>query len=91
MTQFFHILDSVHQQKGCCDLGDGKYEYTSYSSCCDTVRGIYYYRTYGNSRIAGIDMHRTDLDSGALSSFPMLDDQGIMMQNRVSAREELLE
>lgn len=91
VTQFFHILDSVQQQMGCCDLGDGKYEYTLYSSCCDTVRGIYYYRTYSNSRISRIDMHRTDLDSGALSSFPMLDDQDIMMQNRVSAREELLE
>ena len=29
---FFHILGSVEQQKGVCDTGEGKYEYTIYSS-----------------------------------------------------------
>ena len=46
VSQFFHILGSVEQQRGCCDLGDGKYEITIYSSCCNMDRGIYYYRTY---------------------------------------------
>ncbi|RTK78163.1 choloylglycine hydrolase, partial [Enterococcus faecalis] len=32
ISQFFHILGSVEQQKGLCDVGDGKYEYTIYSS-----------------------------------------------------------
>ena len=82
MTQFFHIMDSVQQQKGCCDLGGGKYEYTVYTSCCDTGRGIYYYKTYGNSRICGVDMHRTDLDSGSLVLFPISDDQDVLMRNR---------
>lgn len=82
VTQFFHILDSVQQQKGCCDLGDGKYEHTVYSSCCDTARGIYYFRTYGNSRIVGIDMHGTDLDSDAIASYPMSEKQDILMLNR---------
>lgn len=26
VSQFFHILGSVEQQRGCCDVGDGKYE-----------------------------------------------------------------
>lgn len=82
VSQFFHILDSVQQQMGCCDLGGGKYEYTVYSSCCDTVRGIYYYRTYGNSRITGVDLHGTDLDSAALVSHPMSEEQDILMLNR---------
>ena len=33
VSQFFHILNSVDQQRGCCDLGDGKYEITIYTSC----------------------------------------------------------
>ncbi|MGN1077008.1 MAG: choloylglycine hydrolase, partial [Candidatus Gallimonas sp.] len=32
--QFFHILGSVEQQRGCCDVGGGKYEITIYTSCC---------------------------------------------------------
>ena len=31
VSQFFHILNSVDQQRGCCDLGDGKYETTIYN------------------------------------------------------------
>lgn len=79
MTQFFHILDSVQQQRGCCDLGDGKFEYTVYSSCCDTGRGVYYYRTYGNSRIVGVDMHSADLDSDRLSEHPLREGQDVLM------------
>ena len=26
ISQFFHILNSVNQQRGCCNVGDGKYE-----------------------------------------------------------------
>ncbi|MFC2663099.1 MAG: choloylglycine hydrolase, partial [Eubacterium sp.] len=35
ISQFFHILGSVDQQKGCVHLGGDKYEYTIYSSCCN--------------------------------------------------------
>ena len=27
VSQFFHILGSVEQQRGCCEVGDGKYVY----------------------------------------------------------------
>ena len=79
MTQFFHILDSVQQVKGCCDLGDGKYEITVYSSCCNTDLGIYYCRTYGNSRIVGVDMHRMDLDAVGPYVFRLPVKQDVMM------------
>ncbi|MDE5600380.1 MAG: choloylglycine hydrolase, partial [Oscillospiraceae bacterium] len=46
VSQFFHILNSVDQQRGCCNLGDGKYEITIYTSCCNANKGIYYYTTY---------------------------------------------
>ena len=28
VSQFFHILGSVDQQRGCCEVADGKYEIT---------------------------------------------------------------
>lgn len=41
VAQFFHILGSVDQQRGCCKVSDGKYEITIYTSCCNASRGIY--------------------------------------------------
>jgi len=81
VSQFFHILGSVEQQRGCCDLGDGKYEITIYSSCCNMDRGIYYYRTYDNSRISAVDMHREDLDAKELVSYPLAEDADINWVN----------
>ena len=48
VSQFFHILSSVEQQRGCVQVDEGKYEITAYSSCCNLNRGIYYYTTYEN-------------------------------------------
>ena len=82
VSQFFHILGSVEQQRGCCDLGDGKYEITIYSSCCNLEQGIYYYRTYYNSQISAVDMHREDLDGNGLVSYPLETKQQIHWVNR---------
>ena len=78
--QFFHILNSVYQQKGCAKVKD-KYEITNYSSCCNTVRGIYYYTTYYNSGINAVDMHREDLNSSEIITFPIEDKGYIKEQN----------
>ena len=80
ISQFFQILGSVTQQKGCCRLETGL-EYTIYSSCCNTDRGIYYYNTYENSQITAVDMHREDLDSAVLISYPLVEGQQILYQN----------
>lgn len=80
VSQFFHILASVAQQKGCCRVEHG-FEYTIYSSCCNTDKGIYYYTTYDNSRITGVDMRREYLDGSALISYPLIQGQQIYMQN----------
>ena len=80
VSQFFHILGSVAQQKGCCQVEHG-FEYTIYSSCCNTDKGIYYYTTYENSRISGVDMRREDLDGEKLISYPLITGQQIKMQN----------
>ncbi len=80
VSQFFHILASVAQQRGCCEVAHG-YEYTIYSSCCNTDKGIYYYTTYENSRISGVDMHRENLDASELFSYPLIEEQQIYIQN----------
>ena len=80
ISQFFHILGSVAQQKGCCQVAHG-FEYTIYSSCCNTDRGIYYYTTYENSQITAVDMFREDLDGSGLVCYPLIQGQQIRMQN----------
>jgi len=81
VSQFFHILSSVEQQRGCVKLGEDKYEITVYSSCCNTDKGIYYYRTYDNSRITGIDMHMENLDSDMLITYPLDNSCNIIIEN----------
>lgn len=71
VSQFFHILGSVEQQKGLCEVTDGKYEYTIYSSCCDMDKGVYYYRTYDNSQINSVSLNHEHLDTTELISYPL--------------------
>ena len=80
VSQFFHILGSVDQQRGCCDVG-GEYEITLYTSCCNTDKGIYYYTTYDNSRISAVDMHREDLDGRQVKRYPLVRGTQILWQN----------
>lgn len=79
--QFFHILGSVEQPNGCCELGNGQCEKTIYISCCNTQRGIYYYTTYGNRQITGVDVHRENLEGSSLIRYPLIDREQIRMQN----------
>ncbi len=79
--QFFHILTSVEQQRGCNITEGGAYEITAYSCCCNTTRGIYYYITYGNRQITAVDMHREDLESSELVSFNLVKNEQIFHQN----------
>ena len=79
--QFFHILGSVEQQRGCCEVTDGKYEITIYTSCMNASRGIYYYTTYQNHQITAVDMHREDLDAEELICYPMKDEETFVYQN----------
>lgn len=81
VSQFFHILGSVDQQRGCCEVGDGKYEITLYTSCCNATKGIYYYTTYNNSQLSAVDMHRADLESTQLFRYPVLQKGQILWQN----------
>jgi len=80
VSQFFRILYSVYQQKGCVKVGND-FEITNYSSCCNTDRGIYYYTTYYNSRINAVDMNRENLDLKDLIVYNLIDSQKITIQN----------
>lgn len=72
VSQFFHILGSVAQQRGVTRIEGGACEYTLYSSCCNADRGIYYYTTYENSRVCAVDMRREKLDGDSLISYPLV-------------------
>ena len=98
ISQFFHILGAVEQQRGLVKVGTikemessesdvfmmktGKYEITIYSSCCNTDKGIYYYKTYDNSQITAVDMYKENLDGQRLVSYPLLTGQQVRWQNR---------
>lgn len=81
VSQFFHILASVDQQRGCCRLGDGKCEITLYTSCCNADKGVYYYTTYDNHQISGVDMHKEDLSGERLIAYAPVQGERIHMQN----------
>lgn len=81
ISQFFHILGSVDQVRGCCELGDGQYEVTLFTSCCNTQKGIYYYTTYDNHQITAVDMHREGLDASRLVRYPLIQGEQVRLQN----------
>lgn len=81
ISQFFHILGSVCQQRGLVMTESDAFELTLYTSCCNANKGIYYYTTYENNQISAVDMHKEDLDSAKLISYPLILKQNINRQN----------
>ena len=73
VSQFFHILASVEQQRGCTLVGEPDlYEYTIYTSCYNTDKGILYYKTYDNSQINAVNMFNENLDSDELINYDLV-------------------
>jgi len=81
VSQFFHILNSVDQPRGCCDVEDGKFETTVYTSCCNTDKGIYYYTTYDNHQITAVNMYREKLDGDFMIRYPLIQGEQFRQQN----------
>lgn len=81
VSQFFHILGSVDQQRGCNIMCDGECEITFYTSCCSAATGIYYYTTYDNSQLTAVDLRRCDLEGGALLRYPLVTEGQLCMEN----------
>lgn len=82
INQFFQILGSVQQQRGCCIVGENEYEITIFTSCCNTDKGIYYYTTYENRNITAVDMFAENLDGAALKRYPFDRNEIVRFQNR---------
>lgn len=81
VSQFFHILGSVDQQRGCCEVAEGKYEITIYTSCMNADKGIYYYTAYDRHQITGIDMHRENLNDNSLMRYALREKDDIFWEN----------
>lgn len=81
VSQFFHILGSVWQNRGLCEVAPGKFEITIYASCCNTDKGIYYYKTYDNHQITAVDMNKENLDQDRLIEYPMINEGSFIFQN----------
>ncbi|MBE6010431.1 MAG: choloylglycine hydrolase family protein [Lachnospiraceae bacterium] len=81
VSQFFHILESVAQPRGLCNLGNEKYEITIYTSCFNTRTGVQYYNCYDNHQISKVDMHKENLDGTDLSRYPLITEEQIHEQN----------
>ena len=81
VSQFFHILGTVEQVRGCCEVEGGRFEITQYTSCCNASRGIYYYTTYDNRRITAVDMHRENLGGDQLICYPLVRGEQMLAGN----------
>jgi len=81
VSQCFHILNSVEQVKGCCELEEGHFEHTIYSACYNTAKGLLYYSTYDNRQLTALDLHKVDLDGSEPNVYPLLTEQNVHYQN----------
>ena len=79
--QYFHIMETISQQKGCCEVRDGEYEYTIYTSCCNASQGIFYYTTYENRQITAVRMRPDMLERDQLIRYPMQHQEKIAYEN----------
>ena len=80
VSQFFHVLGSVEQVRGCCEVED-KYEITAYTSCINADKGVYYYTTYDNHQINAVYMKKDNLESDKLICYSLENKQKIHKQN----------
>ncbi|MDE6401246.1 MAG: choloylglycine hydrolase [Clostridiales bacterium] len=81
VSQFFHILGAVAQTKGSCELDDGTFETTVYTSCINATRGILYYTGYDNRQISAVDMNKVNLDGTMIIRYPLIHGEHIFAQN----------
>lgn len=81
VSQMFHILGAVEQSRGCCELSDGQYEITQYTSCCNADKGIYYYTTYESRRIRAVSLASAETEGTELLTFPLQTAPSIAYEN----------
>ena len=77
VNQFFHILNSVDNQRGCCLGEDGSSEITHYSCCADADECKYYFTTYDNHRIACVSLSAAKPEGDTLIYYNMYEAEDI--------------
>ncbi len=70
-SQFFHMLYSVYQPKGCTMLENGDEEYTLYTSCYNLNKCELTYTTYNNWGFNVYDMKSEDCEGDTLVNYPL--------------------
>lgn len=81
VSQFFHMLFSVHMPHGCVELENQKSEYTLYSVCYNTDSCICYYKTYYDMQVKCVELNRENLKGNELISYKMTTDSDIKRCN----------
>ncbi len=81
VSQFFHIMGTVDCPRGCCDIGDNKYQTTRYTCCVNCSKGIYYYTTYENRHISAVRLSAENLDGCCLTCYEIAEEESINFQN----------
>lgn len=81
VTNYFHCLHAVEQQKGLDEVAPGQFEYTIYSDGINLSTGTFYYTSYDNNQINAVHLHNVNLNSQELALFPIASEQVFNMQN----------
>lgn len=81
VTNYFHNLHAVEQQKGLDQVAPNTFEYTIYSDGVNLTDGTFYYTTYENNQINAVKMSSVDLEGTDLALFPLQTKQTINFQN----------
>ena len=81
VTNYFHLLHAVEQQKGLDEVAPDTFEYTIYSDGVNLTTGTFYYTTYENNQINAVAMRNANLNSSDLVAYPLVTKQAINYQN----------
>ncbi len=81
VTNYFHCLHAVEQQKELDEVAPATFEYTIYSDGINLATGTFYYTTYEDNQINAVQMHNVNLNSRELAQFPLVKGQSIHAQN----------
>lgn len=81
VSQFFHVLHSVEQQDGLCEVKEGMFEITQYSDCYNLDKGYLYYTTYNNCSINKLIMNHLEFEDDKLTVYELNDSLSITEQN----------
>lgn len=81
VDSYFHIIHSVEQQKGVDEVAPNKFEYTIYSDGVNLDRGILYYTTYNHKQITAVNMHKENLTTSELITYPLREKINIDLEN----------